>query len=76
MTNPVLLLHGFATSAHRTWAEPGWLDIIGAGYAAERCDQLADSHGARFATPTLLREVAENGETFYDRFGPQQSKAA
>ncbi len=29
MSNPVLLLHGFATSAFRTWAEPGWLDIIG-----------------------------------------------
>lgn len=28
MSNPVLLLHGFATSALRTWAEPGWIDII------------------------------------------------
>jgi pimeloyl-ACP methyl ester carboxylesterase len=26
---PVVLLHGFATSAARTWGENGWLDIIG-----------------------------------------------
>lgn len=26
---PVLLLHGLATSAARTWGENGWLDIIG-----------------------------------------------
>lgn len=25
---PVLLVHGFATSAERTWREPGWLDLI------------------------------------------------
>ncbi|MGF1596721.1 MAG: alpha/beta fold hydrolase [Acidimicrobiales bacterium] len=26
--NPVLLLHGFTTSARRTWAEPGWIDLL------------------------------------------------
>ena len=26
---PVVLLHGLATSAARTWGENGWLDIIG-----------------------------------------------
>ncbi|QGG95358.1 alpha/beta fold hydrolase [Actinomarinicola tropica] len=25
---PVLLVHGFATSAERTWREPGWIDLI------------------------------------------------
>ena len=28
MPPPVLLLHGFATSARRTWAEPGWVDLL------------------------------------------------
>ncbi len=28
MTNPVLLVHGFTTSAARTWREPGWIDLI------------------------------------------------
>lgn len=27
-SEPVLLVHGFATSATRTWAEPGWIDLI------------------------------------------------
>ncbi|MEM8923742.1 MAG: alpha/beta fold hydrolase [Actinomycetota bacterium] len=26
--NPVLLLHGFTTSANRTWREPGWIDLL------------------------------------------------
>ncbi len=26
--NPVLLVHGFATSARRTWQEPGWIDLL------------------------------------------------
>jgi pimeloyl-ACP methyl ester carboxylesterase len=28
MTKPVLLVHGFTTSAARTWREPGWIDLI------------------------------------------------
>lgn len=26
---PVLLLHGFATSARRTWGDNGWIDLLG-----------------------------------------------
>ncbi|MFT7598172.1 MAG: pimeloyl-ACP methyl ester carboxylesterase [Acidimicrobiales bacterium] len=26
--NPVLLVHGFTTSAQRTWVEPGWVDLL------------------------------------------------
>ncbi|WP_170764149.1 3-hydroxyacyl-CoA dehydrogenase NAD-binding domain-containing protein [Ruegeria lacuscaerulensis] len=52
-----------------------WLDIIGAPYAAERCDQLAEKYGDRFACPPLLREMAEEGQSFYGRFGPE-AKAA
>lgn len=28
MATPVLLVHGFTTSAQRTWREPGWIDLI------------------------------------------------
>lgn len=28
MANPVLLVHGFTTSADRTWREPGWIDLL------------------------------------------------
>ena len=52
-----------------------WLDIIGAPYAAERCDQLAEKYGERFECPALLREMAEKNQTFYGRFGPQAEAA-
>jgi len=53
-----------------------WLDIIGTPYAAERCDQLSEKYGERFACPPLLREMAEKGQTFYGRFNPGVEKAA
>ncbi|WP_116599365.1 3-hydroxyacyl-CoA dehydrogenase NAD-binding domain-containing protein [Primorskyibacter marinus] len=52
-----------------------WLDIIGAPYAAERCDQLSSAHGDRFACPDLLREMASKGQEFYGRFGPKADAA-
>ncbi|MCM2563875.1 3-hydroxyacyl-CoA dehydrogenase NAD-binding domain-containing protein [Lutimaribacter sp. EGI FJ00015] len=53
-----------------------WLDILGAEYAAERCDQLQAAYGDRFACPDLLREMADKGQSFYGRFGPQGQQAA
>ena len=53
-----------------------WLDMIGLGKAVEICNGLTAAHGARFTTPKLLREMAEAGETFYGRFGPEVAKAA
>ena len=44
-----------------------WLDMIGAAYAAERCDTLSETYGPRFETPALLRDLAESGEGFYER---------
>ncbi|MEI4196417.1 3-hydroxyacyl-CoA dehydrogenase NAD-binding domain-containing protein [Roseovarius sp. E0-M6] len=52
-----------------------WLDIIGTPYAAERCDQLTEEFGPRFATPALLREMADKGQTFYGRFSDEKSAA-
>ena len=52
-----------------------WLDLIGAPYAAERCDQLTEEFGKRFAPPALLREMAGKGQDFYKRFAAG-SKAA
>lgn len=42
-----------------------WLDIIGAPYAAERCQALSQEHGARFAVPELLQQMADKGTQFY-----------
>jgi 3-hydroxyacyl-CoA dehydrogenase/enoyl-CoA hydratase/3-hydroxybutyryl-CoA epimerase len=52
-----------------------WLDIVGAPWAAERCDELAARFGERFACPPLLREMAEKGQSFYGRFGPRAEAA-
>ncbi|MDR5651128.1 3-hydroxyacyl-CoA dehydrogenase NAD-binding domain-containing protein [Ruixingdingia sedimenti] len=52
-----------------------WLDIIGADTAVAICDRLAAKHGARFAAPALLRDMAAKGETFYGRFGAQARAA-
>ncbi|MFV2003206.1 MAG: 3-hydroxyacyl-CoA dehydrogenase family protein, partial [Paracoccaceae bacterium] len=52
-----------------------WLDMIGATQAVEICDALTKTHGTRFSTPDLLREMAENGESFYARFAAEQNAA-
>ncbi|TNF23138.1 MAG: 3-hydroxyacyl-CoA dehydrogenase [Rhodobacteraceae bacterium] len=52
-----------------------WLDMIGAPYAAERCDQLTEAHGPRFTCPDLLREMAKKDQSFYARFGPDARAA-
>jgi 3-hydroxyacyl-CoA dehydrogenase / enoyl-CoA hydratase / 3-hydroxybutyryl-CoA epimerase len=52
-----------------------WLDILGTPYAAARCNELAETYGARFTPPALLEEMAAKGQSFYGRFGPQASKA-
>jgi 3-hydroxyacyl-CoA dehydrogenase/enoyl-CoA hydratase/3-hydroxybutyryl-CoA epimerase len=52
-----------------------WLDIVGSPWAAEKCDELSEKFGDRFACPQLLRDMAGAGEEFYSRFG-QAAKAA
>jgi len=47
----------------------GWLDILGAARAVEIAEDLAEKFGPRFAPPRLLKDMAEKGEGFYDRFG-------
>ena len=53
-----------------------WLDILGAGRAVDICRGLTAQFGPRFHAPTLLREMAEKGETFYGRFGGEKAAAA
>ncbi len=52
-----------------------WLDMIGAPYAAERCDQLQEAFGDRFACPALLRDMGDKNQSFYGRFGAQEKAA-
>ena len=46
-----------------------WLDILGVERAVTICDGLTARHGARFAVPKLLRDMAAKGDSFYGRFG-------
>ena len=45
MADTVLLVHGFATSALRTWREPGWIDLLTEGGKAVVAPDLL-GHGA------------------------------
>ena len=57
-----------------------YIDMMGAKAFVEMCKGLAKKHGKRFRVNRLLKEMAENGETFYGRFPPggaaQTAKAA
>ena len=53
-----------------------WLDMVGAPWAAEVTATMAETHGARFETPALLAQMADSGESFYERFGTGKDKAA
>ncbi|MCE5973895.1 3-hydroxyacyl-CoA dehydrogenase NAD-binding domain-containing protein [Sinirhodobacter sp. WL0062] len=53
-----------------------WLDILGAGRAAEICDDLTARFGTRFETPALIRDIAAKGDGFYARFGGGQAAKA
>ena len=52
-----------------------WLDMIGAPRAVEICRSLTAQFGPRFHAPALLREMAEKGQTFYDRFAGEKAAA-
>ncbi len=42
----------------------------------EEADRLAAKYGDRFKPPQLLRDMAAKGESFYERFGAKDKKAA
>ena len=52
-----------------------YIDFMGAAEFLARAERLAAKHGTRFAPPTLLKEMAANGETFYGRFGARKDAA-
>ncbi len=42
----------------------------------EEADRLAKQYGPRFEPPKLLREMAKTNQSFYERFGKKDAKAA
>ena len=52
-----------------------WLDIVGAPWALETCQNLTKLHGARFEPPAILKEQAQSGQSFYARFQSEAQAA-
>jgi 3-hydroxyacyl-CoA dehydrogenase/enoyl-CoA hydratase/3-hydroxybutyryl-CoA epimerase len=53
-----------------------YIDMMGTKKFVELCRALEKKHGARFAPPKLLVDMAAKNETFYGRFAPGKKKEA
>jgi pimeloyl-ACP methyl ester carboxylesterase len=55
---PVVLVHGFATSAARTWGESGWIDLLGdAGRSVVAIDLLGHGNADKPHDPAAYAEL-------------------
>ena len=50
-----------------------YIDTVGAGEFAKRCERMAKAYGERFTPNKLLKDMAAKGETFYGRFAPRKA---
>jgi 3-hydroxyacyl-CoA dehydrogenase/enoyl-CoA hydratase/3-hydroxybutyryl-CoA epimerase len=62
-----ILAFGFAPYTGGTLS---YIDGMGVAEFVALADRLRKKYGAQFKVPKLLKEMAENGETFYTRFDP------
>jgi len=53
-----------------------FIDTISAKAFVARADELMKAYGPQFEVPSLLRDMAKSGETFYGKFGRAAKKAA
>jgi len=55
---PVLLVHGFASSAEHNWRQPGWLDLLAeAGRETVAVDLLGHGRAPRPTSPADYESV-------------------
>jgi pimeloyl-ACP methyl ester carboxylesterase len=55
---PVLLVHGFATSADRTWRDNGWIDLLGdVGRDVIAVDLLGHGHADKPHDPAAYEQL-------------------
>jgi 3-hydroxyacyl-CoA dehydrogenase/enoyl-CoA hydratase/3-hydroxybutyryl-CoA epimerase len=59
---------GFGFPRH-TGGVVSYINGMGADVFLSLCERLAAAHGARFAPPQLLQDIAKTSETFYGWFG-------
>ena len=66
-----ILAFGFAPY---TGGVLSYIDGIGGADFVKLAKKLAKKHGAQFKAPKLLVDMADKGETFYERFDPYAGK--
>jgi len=67
-----ILAFGFAPYTGGTLS---YIDGMGAKKFVKRAKELQKKYGAQFKAPKLLLDMAESGETFYQRFDPYKTEA-
>ncbi|GAB1580893.1 FAD-dependent oxidoreductase [Phyllobacterium phragmitis] len=67
-----ILAFGFAPYTGGTLS---YIDGMGAKKFVKRAKELQKKYGAQFKAPNLLLDMAEKGETFYQRFDPYKHEA-
>jgi 3-hydroxyacyl-CoA dehydrogenase / enoyl-CoA hydratase / 3-hydroxybutyryl-CoA epimerase len=68
-----ILGFGFAPFSGGTLS---WIDRMGTKQFVALCRKLEKKYGPRFAPNKLLVDLADHGETFYQRFAPAKRKEA
>src|SRR5689334_623819 len=68
-----ILGFGFAPFSGGTLS---WIDMMGTKRFVEVCRKLEKKYGPRFAPNKQLLELADNGESYYQRFAPAKKKEA
>ncbi|MDJ0698301.1 MAG: 3-hydroxyacyl-CoA dehydrogenase NAD-binding domain-containing protein [Woeseiaceae bacterium] len=53
-----------------------YIETVGIPEFVATADRLAEAYGPRFEVPASLREMAENGETFYSRAAKGETRSA
>lgn len=69
---PILLIHGFASSAEVNWVATGWVDtLVKAGYQAIALDNRGHGRSRKLYDPQLYfaREMANDARRLLDQLG-------
>ena len=66
--------HSELVNQVRRPAETSLIDRIGLKEFEARATELASQYGDHFKPTPLISEMAKNGETFYSRFGNEQTE--